>query len=158
MRCVLGIAIIFAGLVPATPITAAQNQPLKFEVASVKPSPPSTEFPLSFALCHGIDTQLPVLPAGAPITVPALGRCLIRRFTLSGMISFACPSTAPVLPADRVTGGPAWVASDGFDIEARRRTPLPLRTLNCSQCSSSYWQTALSFSSTQCPRSLMVTH
>jgi uncharacterized protein (TIGR03435 family) len=105
-------------LLSLTSIVMAQNQPLTFEVATVKPSQPSTGF--SFALCHGIDTRLPVYPAGSPITVPALGRCLIKSWTLTGVISFAYPLTAAaVLPADRVSGGPPWAASDGFDIEAK---------------------------------------
>jgi hypothetical protein len=39
MRYALGIALMLAGLVPAMWITA-QNQRLKFEVASIKKSPP----------------------------------------------------------------------------------------------------------------------
>ena len=87
-------------LLSLTSIVVAQNQPLTFEVATVKPSQPSTGFSISFALCHGTDTQLPVYPPGFPITVPALGRCLIKRWALTDVISFAYPlAAAAVLPA-----------------------------------------------------------
>lgn len=39
MRYVLGIVLIVAGLLPAARITAAQNEPFKFEVASIKERP-----------------------------------------------------------------------------------------------------------------------
>jgi hypothetical protein len=38
MRYVLGLALIFTGLLPETLSTAAQNQPLKFEAASMQKS------------------------------------------------------------------------------------------------------------------------
>jgi uncharacterized protein (TIGR03435 family) len=47
-----------------------------------------------------------------------LGRCLLRRATLKEVIALAYPSPVSTLPTnDRVTGGPAWASSDGFDIE-----------------------------------------
>jgi len=60
------VTTLAASVLSLADIVEAQNQPLAFEVASVKLSPPSTWFPVSFALCYGIDTQLPVLPAGTP--------------------------------------------------------------------------------------------
>src|SRR5437868_1258777 len=99
MRNLPGILFLAVGLMSGTFVAAAaQNQRLAFEVASVKSSPSSTGFAVSFGLCHGIDTQLPVLPPGAPITVPALGFCVIRRLSLMRMVSFAYPSIAAVLP------------------------------------------------------------
>src|SRR5262245_46912650 len=139
MRYEITANTLAAMLLLLTSIVAAQNQLLKFEVATVKPSPPPTGFPVFFSLCHGNDTQVPVLLAGAPITVPALGRCLIRRSTLSGMIAFAYPpSTAAVLPADRVTGGPGWITSDAFDVEAKAENADSATNTQLLACSSSY--------------------
>ena len=54
MRYVLGIALIIAVVVPAMIITAAQNQPLKFDVVSIKPDvAPGNQ--RQFFACRGTD-------------------------------------------------------------------------------------------------------
>lgn len=101
-------------------IAVAQNQPLAFEVATIKPSPPPAGRLISVALCRGTDTKLPVYPAESINPVPAQGRCLLRRATLKEVIALAYPSTVSTLSAnDRVTGGPGWVSTDNFDIEGK---------------------------------------
>jgi|SRR5579883_608169 len=121
MRYVLGIALILVGLVTAMQVTAVQNQPLAFEVATIKPSPPpDPTVAASIGLCHGTDSQLPNFPAGFPVAVPALGRCRILRFTLRGIVAVAYPSPASTLTVnDRITGGPTWASQDEYDIEAK---------------------------------------
>jgi uncharacterized protein (TIGR03435 family) len=121
MRSGMRIMFIVVTLVSLAAITAAQNQPLKFEVATVKPSPPQRgDVQASLGLCHGTDSVMPTFPTEARIALPALGRCLITNMTLRGIVSIANPSVAPTLPVtDRVTGGPAWAASDDFNIEGK---------------------------------------
>jgi uncharacterized protein (TIGR03435 family) len=101
--------------------TVAQNQPLKFEVATVKPSPPNHPgFMATLGLCHGTDTQLPSLPPSFPFSLPAQGRCVIRSVSLRGIISVAYPAPAATLTVnERITGGPGWVSADEYDIEAK---------------------------------------
>ena len=55
--------ITVALLLSLTSIVMAQNQPLVFEVATVKPSPRrSSDMSLPFVLCRGVDTRLPGVP------------------------------------------------------------------------------------------------
>lgn len=70
MRSLLGIALVVAVLVPGMISTAAQNQTLKFEVASVKPAKGDAPFA---GTCRGKDYPVnPALP-----TPPPLGTCLM---------------------------------------------------------------------------------
>jgi uncharacterized protein (TIGR03435 family) len=129
--CAIGFAGLNMGKVTSTVIrvglmlsltltTAAQNQPLAFEVASVKPSPPPPGLMATLGLCHGTDTQLPTLPQAFPFPLPAQGRCVIRSLSLTGIISVAYPTPAATLTVnERITGGPGWVSADQYDIEAK---------------------------------------
>jgi uncharacterized protein (TIGR03435 family) len=103
IRYVLGIALICAGLVPATLITAAQNQPLAFEVASIK----------QHVMTGGgfIGTRI----SGSLVTVSIS--------TLKRLIQ-----NAYQVQPYQVFGGPAWLNDSApvYDITARapsERTP-----------------------------------
>jgi uncharacterized protein (TIGR03435 family) len=78
-------------LVPATVL--AQRPPEKFEVASIKPSPPDS----------GTETRR--YPGG--------------RFTASGVTLKALIQRAWNVKSFQVTGGPAWVNSERYDVNAK---------------------------------------
>ena len=80
-------------LLPLTIITAAQNPPLKFEVASVKAANPRS----------AIDMR----------TFPG-GRLSATNCTLKQLIMGAYGITQQY----QVAGGPAWIDGDRFEIEA----------------------------------------
>jgi uncharacterized protein (TIGR03435 family) len=89
---------------PAQPAPAAAAAP--FEVVSVKPARSET--------------------AGggrATIAMQPGGRFTATQITVRDLIKLAYG--APVLDDARVTGGPAWVGSDRFDIEARAAAGAP---------------------------------
>lgn len=116
----IGCLFLQAALLPLLSLGAAtQDQPLAFEVATIKPSAPPTAFMASQALCHGVDSQVPAFQI--PIRVPPQGRCLLTRQSLKALIAFAYyPDYLTTLrDEDRVTGGPAWVSSDLFDVEGK---------------------------------------
>jgi len=89
----LGVSLIVVVLVPGIITTAAQNQELKFEVASVKVANPRT----------GIDMR----------TYPG-GRLSATNCTLQQLIMGAYGMTQQY----QVAGGPSWVDVDKFEIEA----------------------------------------
>jgi uncharacterized protein (TIGR03435 family) len=97
MRYALGIALIVAVFVPGMIITAAQNQALKFEVASVKPSSADTS--------KSIGSVLLFLPGGG-----------FRRtnVTLKSLIQ-----TAYSVQDFQVSGAAGWMESEIYDIEAK---------------------------------------
>src|SRR5262249_45657163 len=82
-------------LVSATLLTAAQNQPLAFEVASIKPNNSGT--------------------SGSNTSFPPGGRFSAKNVWLKLLVRWAYG-----LPAYQVTGGPDWTGSIGrFDVEAK---------------------------------------
>jgi uncharacterized protein (TIGR03435 family) len=74
---------------------AAQGQPLTFEVASVKPTPPDVR--------------------GSRASAPSNGNSL----SLQGMSLKELIQLAYTLPADLVGGGPGWVDDARYDVEAK---------------------------------------
>jgi uncharacterized protein (TIGR03435 family) len=104
MRNVLGIALIVAVFVPGMIITIAQNQPLKFEVASVKPAGASGG---SYSYgCH--------VPGD---TIPK-GMCVARNAPLRNIIGEAYGIRIFDV-ADYLIGGPGWMGSERFDIQGK---------------------------------------
>lgn len=96
----------------------------KFEVATIKPTKPGSD--LSWAWCHGSDRGMagPWLmgSTGASRRVPAspaLGRCEIFGTTVKGLIGMAYGYTAPNQIDQQIVGGPAWIQSARFDVEAK---------------------------------------
>jgi uncharacterized protein (TIGR03435 family) len=123
MRSILGIALIIAVLVPGTIITAVQNQPLKFSVASIKPDKWGPGEIMGGG-CRGTDTKM----SGAfPVAPPPLGGCRMTRMTLRMLVQSAYLRNGMFdLDADQlVQGVPKWIDSDRFTIEARAEGPPP---------------------------------
>jgi uncharacterized protein (TIGR03435 family) len=73
---------------------AAQNSAPTFEVATIKPTPPDAK-------------------AGRYITMQGTNRFIVKYYTLKLLIAAAYNLSPKV-----VSGGPAWVDSDHFEIEA----------------------------------------
>jgi uncharacterized protein (TIGR03435 family) len=86
------LAAIFA-------VSATAQPKLKFEAASVRRA--KGDDSVSEA-CRGTDTKLP--PAGVPIRVPPLGRCVITNAQLDHLVAFAYQ----LHDADAIKG-PAWI-------------------------------------------------
>ncbi len=120
MRNMLGSVITIVSSLSLTVAVAGQSQPMTFEVATIKPSPPRRSVDSSLAICHGADSIVPNFE-GTHIRTPARGRCLLTRRTLKAAIAFAYHPEhhIPFRDEDRVTGGPGWASSDLFDIEGK---------------------------------------
>ncbi len=71
----------------------------EFDVASIKPAAPNRE-----------GARVRTLPGG-------------QTFTASNVALKNLIMTAYSLRADQISGGPAWVNSDGYDIEAKANRP-----------------------------------
>jgi uncharacterized protein (TIGR03435 family) len=117
MRYVLGIALTVAVLIPGMIITAAQNQPLKFEVATIKANNTTGGGQNVRRLCRGVDTldqRVESIP---------LGRCLFDRAPLDYLIAVAYRNELRIgwsrPPKEVVTGGPGWIHDDRFDVEGK---------------------------------------
>jgi len=94
MRYRLGIALIVAVFVPGVIITAAQNQPLRFDVATIKPSTT-----VASQMAIGVDPSL---------RFAATGASLVR------LVSFAYG-----VRLNQIIGGPKWVNEELYDIVAK---------------------------------------
>jgi uncharacterized protein (TIGR03435 family) len=92
---------------------------LEFDVATIKPSAPLTVGGTRIGgQCHGVDSQVAPSPRSSP---PPLGQCLLLRLPLSGMIMMAYELSPGI--DKTVTGGPDWVNSAPFDIQAEAEDP-----------------------------------
>jgi hypothetical protein len=105
------IVAAFAACILLAPRVASAQ--LAFEVATIKPQDPRV-LRLVGGSCHGIDSNYP--PNAA--IVPPLGRCLIT-FSLSSLLSIAYTPPVPAGGISRITGGPDWVSSDFWLVEAK---------------------------------------
>jgi len=101
--CVLALSLVI-GMVHASSARQTQNQPLAFEVASVKPSPTNQYVPAA------VDPQ---------------------RFsivdTLAGAILWA--NDIQIDAGYRVSGGPPWVHRDYYQIEGKAQAPATTKEL-----------------------------
>ena len=109
--------------IPANTISATFGgvQPLQFEVATLKRTPPrvpGASSTASLVICHGIDNHEKL--ANDPIGVPGLGRCMATNATLRLVISAAYPSPSVALPLlQRIIGGSEWIDKESFNIEGK---------------------------------------
>jgi uncharacterized protein (TIGR03435 family) len=106
MRYRLGITLIVAVLAPGVIITAAQNQPLKFEVVSIRPCQPD----------KGPNGMRP-MPGGERY----VAGCGPLRPTLW---------TSYWLQPGQVVGGPDWIDKDNFYIEGVAARPSTIGELH----------------------------
>jgi uncharacterized protein (TIGR03435 family) len=119
MRSLLGIPLIVAVFAPGM-IISAQNQLLKFEVASIKANN-TTGGQNVRRLCRGVDTLLDPRVESIP-----LGRCLFESAPLDYLIAVAYREELGTgrsrPPKEVVTGGPSWIHDDRFDVEGKAET------------------------------------
>jgi len=110
----LRLTIVAAGSVGAVPISAQILQatgPLpSFEVASIRPDHSGSGFSTTGA---GLLSS----PRGP--TIPK-DRFIATNTTVKNLIQWAwAPRGSPPLPDDSVSGGPSWIDSDRYDIDAK---------------------------------------
>jgi len=106
MRDGMRMFIVAAFLLSLAVITAAQNKPLTFEVASVRAHKGLDGS--SFGGCYR---------AGAIAVVPK-GRCLFRNASVRNIIAEAY-DIAIFRIDELISGGPNWIRDDKYDVEAK---------------------------------------
>jgi uncharacterized protein (TIGR03435 family) len=99
-----------------------------FEVATIKTTKPDND--RSWAACRGTDTGGggPWLmgvrgKTGQTPAPPGMGRCEITGVTLKMLVGMAYDYHAPNQIDQQIVGGPKWVTSDRFDVEAKANDP-----------------------------------
>src|SRR5688572_9168661 len=97
----------------------AQNAPLTFEAASVRPMNARPSGPVDRVLgCHGTDSH------SGGTNVP-LGRCIARFEPLRLVIALAydIPPASMYPYEGQVLSGPGWINSEVYNIEAKAEAP-----------------------------------
>lgn len=108
--------LIAAGFVRAMPL---QQERATFAAATVKPNNKEGGGNYGFIGCHGIDTK--INPAAPPTP---LGRCMAERAPLNALLRWAYfPGPTPGQNEQLITGGPAWIQSDTWNIEGVSESP-----------------------------------
>src|ERR1700722_10993769 len=101
--------LISAGLVRATSL---QQERAAFAAGTVKPNK-NEGGNYGFIGCHGVDTKINIAAPPTP-----LGRCIGERAPLNALLRWAYfPSPTPGQNEQLITGGPAWIQSDTWNIE-----------------------------------------
>jgi uncharacterized protein (TIGR03435 family) len=117
------LSILLALTVLAASIVGAQDdRRLSFEAASIKSNPTPTNGALRgrAIVCQGIDglAGRPAFVGAGPVGAPGepipQGRCRGSNVTLLTLVS-----TAYGVSEHDVSGGPSWLSSDGFQVEAK---------------------------------------
>ena len=105
LTCLTGGALLAAAVVASAQVpTAPPGRTSAFEVASVKPSDP--------------DERLRVFD------FKLTGSLTVRNLTLHRLIAAAYGTPFPIpLPDERIVGGPEWMTTARFAVEARSATP-----------------------------------
>jgi uncharacterized protein (TIGR03435 family) len=105
-------------------IVGQQNRPLAFESASIKPEKWEPGLVMGGG-CRGTDTKIGIV--AFPVAPLPLGRCRMTRMTLRMLVEAAYLKNGMFnIEADQlVQGGPKWVDSDRFTVEAKAEEPPP---------------------------------
>jgi uncharacterized protein (TIGR03435 family) len=103
--------------------SAQVSAPAEFEVASIKPTSRTlSRDSYAGGYCRGIDTRPGSYPRLAAPT--ALGECRFTSVYLPALIRWAYASDVSFpAPLDFVTGGPAWLRTQRFDLLAKATNP-----------------------------------
>jgi len=117
-------ACMIGGALAPRVVAFAQERP-SFEVATIKPN--KADRGITFEECHGTDTVhkgVGGLAAMAGVAVPEvpLGRCVATGATLKMLIQIAYDLRSIDLNK-MISGGPNWLGSDKYDIEAKAGKP-----------------------------------
>jgi uncharacterized protein (TIGR03435 family) len=99
-------------------VTVASAQMPSFDVASVKPD--KADSGMMGGSCHGTDS---VYGGALPFSPPPLGRCVMRNVSLKMLIQTAYDLRGPEA-GQRISGGPVWLDSNKYDIEAKAAEPV----------------------------------
>lgn len=101
----VAIASAVASIAAQTPTAELE---VSFEVAAVKPADPD-------ARVHSVDCHDP----SSPISAAGRGRCSVHSVSLKTMIRYAYGFEEAY-----VRGGPAWMATEAYSVEAKAEDPL----------------------------------
>jgi uncharacterized protein (TIGR03435 family) len=102
-------AVVVLLLLLSVVTASSQNQPLAFEVASVKPAAPSNGSVM--VGCYFPRMRFAEIPKGM---------CIAKNATLRSVIFEAYEINARAFNiGDYIQGGPGWVGSDRFDIQGK---------------------------------------
>jgi uncharacterized protein (TIGR03435 family) len=122
MEYLSGFAGIFLGIVSSVTFINAfpggtqrpsPDTTHKFEVARIKVGRPTGPYALGI-FCRGIDSVL------SGFASKPMGRCVTEHQTLRELINFAYSlRSAPGALEQTIRGGPSWIDSTFFDIEAK---------------------------------------
>ena len=97
----------------AAPLWCQTPAPLAFGVASIKQEDIKLANGITGGVCHGIDAPGPQV--GIPGMTVALGRCRYVGTNVMFLINNAYGG----VPGDRIIGGPDWIRSLPFSIDAK---------------------------------------
>ncbi len=108
MHIIAKATVTAAALLSLTILTAAQNQPLVFEVASVKPN-----HSVGGSMLIGCDGNTTGAKYGiSPGTCKAVNASLQTIIAIAYDIRFT-------LAAQHISGAPGWISTERYDIEAK---------------------------------------
>jgi uncharacterized protein (TIGR03435 family) len=102
--------LILSGALSGQKAGASQS----FDAASIKRN--STQPQIIGGRCRGVDSRP---PGGNPASNVPLGRCVLRWMSLSQLVGLAYGDERGL----RITGGPAWIDTERFSVEATSENP-----------------------------------
>src|SRR5262245_41179076 len=91
------------------------SQSMRFEVVSIKPHSPD-DGPV-IGTCHAVDS-----PQGAVVQA-GLGRCSLKRVTVSRLINSAYDLQLSGADLNQMIAGPSWIFGEEYDVEAKAESP-----------------------------------
>src|SRR5215472_1935330 len=112
------------------PLLAAQEAALRFDVASIRLN--KSETGLIGGGCRGLDTRerpggisalMQAAKATSAVRTAPLGRCVFTRTSLDMLIDWAYGVRTGGRVDKKISGGPSWLSSEHYDIEALAPDP-----------------------------------